>query len=180
MSLRFVNKSLVLSLASLIFLGACGSFDRATQSMANALTLYRPEVVQGNFISSEQVNALHAGMTRLQVRDLLGTPMLSDIFHEDRWDYVFTIKRRGVEAQHYQLTLFFSGDILKHFDSDDMPSEAEFVDSISPSKKHKIPQLEASPEELERFANSHEDKSLDNTRSQQPTPAPAGNYPPLE
>ena len=58
-------------------LGACASFDSATRSVADVLTIYRPEVVQGNFVSKEQVAALQPGMTRLQVRDVLGTPLMA-------------------------------------------------------------------------------------------------------
>ena len=54
--------------------------------------------MQGNFVSKEQVEALRPGMSRQQVRDILGTPLVTSVFHADRWDYVFTIKRQGVRA----------------------------------------------------------------------------------
>ena len=106
-------------------MSACSSFDSATRSMADTITLYRPEVVQGNFVSKEQVAALNTGMTRLQVRDTLGTPLLSSLFHHDRWDYVFTMKRQGVPFQHYRLTVYFKNDVLERFDGDEMPSEIQ-------------------------------------------------------
>ena len=79
----------LLAAALLVGLGACSSFNDTTRGMADALTLYKPEVVQGNFVSKEQVAELQPGMTRVQVRDLLGTPLMTSLFHGDRWDYVF-------------------------------------------------------------------------------------------
>ena len=82
---RIVSLSLVmLALPAFFMLAGCSRFNRATQSMVGALTMYKPEVVQGNFISSEQVQALRPGMMRVQVRDMLGTPLTTSIFHADR------------------------------------------------------------------------------------------------
>ena len=68
------------------------------QRFADSITPYKVEVVQGNFVSKEQVEALKPGMSRQQVRDILGTPLVTSVFHGDRWDYVFTLKRQGVRA----------------------------------------------------------------------------------
>ena len=76
-------------------LGACSSFEQGTRGIADALTLYKPEVVQGNFVSKEQVAALQPGMSRVQVRDTLGTPLVTSVFHADRWDYPYRIERQG-------------------------------------------------------------------------------------
>ena len=112
-------------------LGACSSFEQGTRGIADALTLYKPEVVQGNFVSKEQVAALQPGMSRVQVRDTLGTPLVTSVFHADRWDYVFTMRRQRVEPQNFRLTVFFKGDALERFEGDEMPSETEFVQRIS-------------------------------------------------
>ena len=160
-------------------LGACGSLDRATQSMADVLTLYRPEIVQGNFVSKEQVAALQPGMTRLQVRDTLGTPLLTSVFHGDRWDYVFTMKRQGVEAQSYRLTAFFKDDVLERFEGDEMPSETEFVQRIGRDRKLKVPTLEATEDQLAKFPPAGDGAPL-SAASAPATPAQPGTYPPLE
>lgn len=160
----------------LAMLAGCGSLDGATRSMADALTLYKPEVVQGNFVSSEQVAALQPGMTRLQVRDVLGTPLLTSLFHGDRWDYVFTIQRQRVEPQHYRLTVFFKGDALERFEGDTMPSEDEFVQRIGRPRTIKVPQLQATDEQLARYPA---EPATAPVASPRPT-APAGGYPPLE
>jgi len=63
------------------------------------VTPYRMVIQQGNFISQEMVSQLKPGMSKEQVRYVLGTPLVTDIFHADRWDYIFTIARPGTPAQ---------------------------------------------------------------------------------
>ena len=159
-------------------LGACSSFEQVRRGIADALTLYKPEVVQGNFVSKEQVAALQPGMSRVQVRDTLGTPLVTSLFHGDRWDYVFTMRRQRVEPQNFRLTLFFQGDVLERFEGDDMPSETEFVQRISRERKVKVPRLEATEEQLAKFPAA---AGPAGAASAAPAAAqPAGSYPPLE
>ncbi len=175
---RASKRVMLITLA--LVLGGCASFDSATKGMANSLTLYRPEVVQGNFVSKEQVEALQPGMTRLQVRDILGTPLLTSLFHTDRWDYVFTMKRQGVDFQHFRLTVYFKGDALERFDGDDMPSESEFVARISRERKVKVPVLEATEEQLAKFPPPGADAPQAAASASASAAPPAGGYPPLE
>lgn len=86
------------------------------------------EVQQGNFITQDKVSQLRPGLTREQVRFLLGTPLISDIFHPDRWDYVFTrerVNRGGFEQR--RLTLFFEDDLLRRVEGDVSPAELKPV-----------------------------------------------------
>ncbi len=139
--------------AALLGLPGCGALDGVTQRAAGLITPYRADVVQGNFVSREQVAALQMGMSRLQVRDVLGTPLVTSVFHADRWDYVFALKRRGQTEQTRRLSVFFDGDALVRFEGDELPSEADFVASIAPSKpRGPLPNLQASEESLKRFA----------------------------
>jgi outer membrane protein assembly factor BamE len=73
--------------------------------------VYRMDVQQGNLLDLEQVEQLEVGMTRSQVRFLLGTPMVIDSFDADRWDYVYSL-RRGHERQvtRRHLVVWFDGD----------------------------------------------------------------------
>jgi outer membrane protein assembly factor BamE len=81
--------------------------------LAGCNLLYKPEVRQGNLPNAETLAALKAGMTRHQVRLLLGTPPVSDPFHPDRWDYVYTLGRAGDPVPvPARLTLFFKNDVL--------------------------------------------------------------------
>jgi outer membrane protein assembly factor BamE len=169
---------LVLALAACAAQGACGTFNSATQRMAASITPYKVEVVQGNFVSREQVEALKPGMSRQQVRDILGTPLVTSAFHGHRWEYVFTLKRQGVPPQARRLAVFFKGEVLERFEGDEMPSEADFVAALDNKRKNaKVPVLEASEESLNRFSANRP------AAAAQPAPAetpPATSYPPLE
>jgi outer membrane protein assembly factor BamE len=170
---------LILALAACASVGACSTVNDATKRFAESVTPYKVEVVQGNFVSKEQVEALRPGMSRQQVRDILGTPLVSSVFHQDRWDYVFTIKRQGVQPQARRLTVFLKGGALERFEGDQMPSEAEFVATLDNKRKDaKVPVLEASEESLKQFSSSRPAAA-----PAQPAPAeppPATSYPPLE
>ncbi|SDO85912.1 Beta-barrel assembly machine subunit BamE [Rhodoferax sp. OV413] len=165
-----------LTLAVCATLVACSGLDNRTRSFVSSLSPYQIEVVQGNFVSKEQVDALKPGMAREQVKDILGTSLLQDVFHGDRWDYVFTLRRQGTEPQARQLTVFFKGDVLDRVEGDTMPSESEFVSLLAKTRSTKaVPVLEADESRLKSF----------------PAPAPvaaasapqapvATAYPPLE
>src|SRR5258706_7912711 len=79
------------------------------------LTPYRIEVQQGNYVTQEMLALLKPGLTRDQVRFVLGTPMVSDIFHGDRWDYVFMRQRaNSSEVEYRRIAVFFEDGKLKH------------------------------------------------------------------
>ena len=170
---------LVGAVAASLALGACSSVGDRARGTLTAMTPYKIEVVQGNFVSKEQVEALKPGMSRQQVRDILGTSLLTDVFHTNRWDYVFTIRRQGVEPQQRRLTLYFDGELLQRFEGDPMPSEEEFVATLD-SRRHSgsIPQLEASEDQLKKF-DPPKEKQADGEPAPALPPLPAA-YPPLE
>lgn len=139
---------------------------------------YRPEVVQGNFVSREQVQALRAGMSRQMVREVLGTPLVTSLFHADRWDYAFTIKRQGAEPQQRRFSVFFKGDVLDRVEGDPLPTEAEFAAKLDTRQApKKLPELKASEEALAKFPAKPA-----GAQSPAKTAAPAApvTYPPLE
>lgn len=79
--------------------------------LGTAGCVYRINIQQGNFLDEETVDQVEPGWTRSQVRFLLGTPMVSDVFHTNRWDYVYYFKRgrsRKVERHHF--IVYFDGD----------------------------------------------------------------------
>ncbi len=117
-SIKLLFAMLVISLVT-----ACGSI------------LYKSEIAQGNFVSKEQVAALKLGMPRLQVADILGTPLLVSVFHADRWEYVFSLKRQGIDTPSYKLTVHFKGDELVKIEGSEMPTEQEFIETLSGNKK---------------------------------------------
>ena len=78
-------------------------------------SIYRINVLQGNFLDQEKIDQISEGMTRNQVKYLLGTPMIADSFHNDRWDYVYSA-RIGKTGQVIQrkVTVFFDGSTVRN------------------------------------------------------------------
>ena len=182
-----VARSGLISLASLggmlvVAVGLGGSLAgcqslQSSDSYARFITPYKIEIVQGNVVTSEQVAAVKPGMTRAQVRDVLGSPLVADPFHADRWDYVFTIRRQGAESQSRHIIVLFTGDTFKSIDAGgDLPSEREFVASIDTFKTSRIsPPLELTPEQIKALPPV---KPVAEAASEPVGPVRA--YPPLE
>jgi outer membrane protein assembly factor BamE len=79
---------------------------------------YRMEIQQGNFVSQEMVSQLKPGMSKEQVRFVLGTPLLTDVFHPDRWDYVYTRDPRDGTKEQRRLAVYFNDGRLVRVDGD--------------------------------------------------------------
>jgi outer membrane protein assembly factor BamE len=146
-------------------------------SVLGFITPYRIDIVQGNVVTKEQLALVRPGMSRVQVRDLLGSPLLADPFHADRWDYVFTIDRPGTQPQRRSVVARFEGDKLLSIDSPELPSEREFVALISrTSASGKVVVLELTPEQ--RAALPVPPKAP--APAPEPELGPVRAYPPLE
>src|SRR4051812_38294113 len=91
----------------------------------NSLKPYRIDIQQGNFLSPEMVAQLKKGMTREQVRFVLGTPLVADIFHANRWDYVFYRELGNGTKEQKRLSVFFEEDKLARATGDDVPASLE-------------------------------------------------------
>ena len=172
--MSFSKFRISLALVALLALGGCGS-------VANWVTPYKIDILQGNVITREQVEALKPGMPREQVRDILGSPLLASVFHADRWDYVFTLQRRGQEPLRRRVTVFFKDGVLERHEADELPTEAEFVASLDArrDKKAKPPALEATEQQLKDFAERNKPQAPPLPASAAPAPATT-NFPPLE
>lgn len=156
-------------------LAACGTLNGASNSIVSVITPYKMDIVQGNFVSKEQAEAVKPGMSRAQVRDILGTPLLTSVFHADRWDYVFTFKRQGLTPQARKVTLLFNGDVLAQIEADVLPTEAEFVASLDSGRQSvKVPVLEMTPESLQKLPTAAP------SAASRPLPPLPASYPPLE
>ena len=155
-------------------LTGCESLQR-TDSFLGFITPYRIDIVQGNAITKEQAALIKPGLTRLQVRDVLGTPLVADPFHANRWDYIFTLRRPGAELQRRSVVVIFDGDVVKTLEAPELPSEREFVASISRFKDPRAPKLELSEDERKALPMP--------VRREAPPVEPMGpvrDYPPLE
>jgi outer membrane protein assembly factor BamE len=161
-------------LAASAALAGCESLQR-TDSFLGIITPYRIDIVQGNAITKEQAAQVKPGLTRLQVRDILGTPLVADPFHATRWDYIFTLRRPGTEVQRRSVVVTFEGDVVKAIEAPELPSEREFVASISRFKDLREPKLELSEDERKALPPP--------VRREAPPAEPMGpvrEYPPLE
>ncbi|MCB1773983.1 MAG: outer membrane protein assembly factor BamE [Gammaproteobacteria bacterium] len=120
-------------------LAGCSSFSEVSDAIPNALDraplIYRPTIQQGNVVSQEQVNELKPGMSKRQVRFLLGTPMLADVFHANRWDYTYTEGVGSSPSDMRRVTVFFEDDRLVRITGDLSPQPE---DERTESKKEVV------------------------------------------
>jgi outer membrane protein assembly factor BamE len=166
---------------SLLAAGGCSSWfpePTTTRGVIAFLAPYEPDIVQGNVVTEEQLSQVKPGMTRLQVRDILGTPLLADPFHAQRWDYVFTMVRQGYEPIRRKFTVAFDNDAVQKIDVPDLPTEEQFVTDISRRPLPKdVPKLVLTDDE--RAALPPPRAPAQSASSAAPT-GPTRIYPPLE
>lgn len=127
---------------------ACSS---TTDSMSNAMIraadsfkgVYVIDVKQGNVVTQEMVDQLQPGMDKRQVRFIMGTPLLNDVFHKQRWDYYYSYEPGGEEKTDQIVSLFFENEKLAQLQGDMRPSEQ--YKPISPNTEViDVPRREAS------------------------------------
>lgn len=112
---------LLFCLTTAVLLSACG-------------LLYKVDVPQGNLLDQELIADVKPGMSKRQVSLLLGTPAVTSPFHQDRWDYIYSLSRRGRDAEVRNLTLYFDGETLARMEGDLLPektAEDELLEDIS-------------------------------------------------
>ena len=163
-------------------LTSCAWIDQPLGFVAKSINPYRFELIQGNVITKEQLEVLRTGMSKNQVKEVLGTPLISSLFHEERWDYAFTVRRSGQEIQKKKLAVFFVKDELVRFESDALPSEVEFAATIDIRRPslNKLPAMQATPEQLAGFKTSKPAGQHDTTLEGSQRGPVRSNYPPLE
>lgn len=112
--------------ASLAFyLAACGG--------GWSLSPYRIDVRQGNMVTQEMVSQLRPGMTKDQVRFVLGTPLLTDVFHAERWDYIYRFQPGHGEPQQRLITVFFADGKLTRLAGDVVAASADEAQPVAPT-----------------------------------------------
>ena len=109
-------KSVLRALAaiSILLLAACSVTDSVTEK----LTPYKIDIQQGNVVTQEMVAKLKPGMTKAQVRFIMGTPLIMDAFHANRWDYVYRYQKAGKLTEERKLALFFDKELLQRVEGD--------------------------------------------------------------
>ena len=161
-------------------LAGCSSWSGG-DALFGLVTPYRIDIQQGNVVTQEQLERIKPGMTRLQVRDVLGTPLLTDAFHTDRWDYIFTLRQRSRPLQRRNVVLVFDGEILRSVEATELPTEAEFLDSISRGGRVVAASaLELTPEQIKALPIPPKTAAPPAASAAPAAPATPRSYPPLE
>jgi len=91
------------------------------------------DIPQGNAVTEDAVANLKPGMTRAQVRFVLGTPLLADPFHANRWDYVYEVSKAGQLVERKHLTVYFDGDKMTRYEGAALPAERAILPSVNAS-----------------------------------------------
>ncbi len=118
---------LALALAAASLLPACSFLSR--DSLDNFSITYRINIQQGMVVTQEMAEQLKVGMTREQVKFVLGTPILTDPFHANRWDYPFRFQPGRGRTEERRFVVFFENDRMARVESDKLPTEEEFAAS---------------------------------------------------
>jgi len=105
---------LLIILSAALALSAC----KQNVELPSVISPYRIDIQQGNVVTQEMVAKLKAGMTRSQVRFVLGSPLVTDMFHSDRWDYIYLMQKQGKAEERRRLTVIFDGDKLLTLEGD--------------------------------------------------------------
>ena len=125
-----------------LFLVSCGS----ARLHMPTLTPYRMEIQQGNFVSQETVSQLKLGMSKDQVRFVLGTPLITDSFHADRWDYVYRRQRvNSSELEQRKLAVYFDDGKLKRIEGDVTPAASTDAAGVKTPEAQPEAQLAPAP-----------------------------------
>jgi outer membrane protein assembly factor BamE len=98
-------------------------------------TPHKLEIRQGNLITSEMLARVKVGMSQSQVKTLLGTPLVNDPLHANRWDYIYRFSQEGKLVEERKLSLYFEGDSLKRIDDATPEKIPAKVDEAVPAGK---------------------------------------------
>lgn len=107
------------------------SCSEMTMPKLPTFTAHKMEINQGNMVTPEMRHKLKLGMTRLQVQAILGTPLVNDVFHANRWDYVYRLEKKAKLLEEQRMTLYFEGEFLTRIDDGNMPALPIVVAPIS-------------------------------------------------
>ncbi len=115
---------------------------------------YRPDIQQGNFVSQEMLDQLKVGQNRDQVKFILGSPLLADAFHADRWDYPFYLARGNGELTTSRVSIYFKDNQVARIDGGNLPSERDYINRLIGISKYEQKTEAESLDELKRRRES--------------------------
>lgn len=103
-------RALILIFIASLALAGCKSMPSFSMP---SLTPYKIDIQQGNYVDSTNVAKLRIGMTRAQISFIMGTPLVKDMFHTNRWDYIYIDKQGGKLITKHRVAVYFDGDLAK-------------------------------------------------------------------
>jgi outer membrane protein assembly factor BamE len=140
-------RSLVLVLAVALLTGCASSTDKSGFRILPRV--FKFPIQQGNVVTQEMVDKLQPGMTRSQVRFIMGTPLIADTFDQNRWDYLYTLKLPSGKELREQMTVLFEGDRLVGISGDYMPGGGAPAQTAQPAPETAQPNPETAKPEPE-------------------------------
>ncbi|TAL05182.1 MAG: outer membrane protein assembly factor BamE [Porticoccaceae bacterium] len=145
-------RALVLVLAVALLTGCASSTEKPATTEKPAETeksgfrilprVFKFPIQQGNVVTQEMVDKLQPGMTRSQVRFIMGTPLIVDTFNQNRWDYLYTLKLPSGKELREQMTILFDGDRLVGISGDYMPGGGAPAQTAQPAPETAQPNPE--------------------------------------
>lgn len=163
----------LLAIASLCVLGACKEVP-----VLPTITPHRMEIQQGNFVTQEMVAKLQPGMTRNQVRFILGTPLVVDPFRSDRWDYFYVLQKRGTTVEQRRIVVVFKDDKLDRVEGDVVPAARGATPGGATAGAATPQTPQAAPAPAKPAATDTAGSSLTTSASEPVAGAPAAPEPP--
>jgi len=128
--------------ASLVASG-CSSFNEVADAIPKALDrtsiMYKIDIQQGNVVEQKTVNRLQPDMSKSQVRYIMGTPLLIDVFHQDRWDYFYSMKKGSQATTRERISLFFEDDRLVRIEGDLRPRQEQDGEDLNEARVYSVP-----------------------------------------
>src|SRR5690349_8276152 len=110
----------IAAVALVALVAGCATLDRYMPTW-RSVGVYKIDINQGNYLSQDTVDKLKVGMTQAQVRQILGTPLVTSPFRVDRWDYVYEYMRQGQVVEHRNFTVYFADGKLTRWEGDKLP-----------------------------------------------------------
>lgn len=112
-------------------------------SVTERLKPYRMDIREGNFVTQEMAAKLKPGMSRDEVRFTLGTPILTDLFHADRWDYLYRFQPGRGPLETRRLTLIFQNDVLARVAGDVVEAEPSETTTDTSPRRSRVVEIDA-------------------------------------
>ena len=128
---RAAPRALALVLAALV--AGCATADRYLPSW-RSFGVYKIDINQGNYLSEDAVDKLKVGMNQAQVRQILGTPLVTSPFRTDRWDYVYEYSRSGRVVEHRNFTVYFVDGKVTRWEGDKLPETVVELNASATAK----------------------------------------------